>query len=87
MRGTFTLPSGVKFRSASYRRYLLVQQWQGTATVIKRSDKLEITQAQYKRHPDRVIAGDSAIRSRYFIVDTETGETIAQRSEEDFIWV
>jgi hypothetical protein len=88
MRGTFTLPNGAKVRTATQRRYvLLVCQFRDDVSIERRSDSLATVEAEFNRHLNTARSGDSAIRTRWFILDTVTGEILRQRSEEDFIWV
>lgn len=84
---TLTLPNGVTFRTATQRRFIVVNARSGAATIVKRSDELATVQQEYARHVDTVQSGDSAKRSRWYIVDTVTGETIAQRADDDFQYV
>lgn len=67
MKGTFTHPSGVRFRCASQRRFVLVVLGvDGKVHIIKRSDSLDtIRKAAYGYD-----------RQRRAIVDTHTGEAV-----------
>ncbi len=78
-----TLPNGVRFRSASARRYVLVVTFDGDATTLKRSDTLATVEAEYRRRPDTVESGDGRRRS-HFIVDRVAGTVLRQRGEDEF---
>lgn len=77
---TITLPTGVKFRCASQRRYILVATLLGNAVIVRRSDTLATIEKEYARRNagDVVIAGSTR---QLFIVDTTTGETITSPSD------
>ncbi len=88
MTKTITLPNGVKFRCASQRRFILVRTFRGSALILKRSDSQSTIMDEFNRRMDTAINGEgSTSRARSFVVDTVTGETIARRGEDQFVWV
>lgn len=72
MRGTFTLPSGRKVRTASERRYVLIGNDTGAARILARSDSSGTIRAKRTAARRR----SSNMNEAFFIIDTNTGETI-----------
>lgn len=66
---TITLPGNIKVRTQSRRRYILVNVWQGKATVHKRSDNYATIRSERNKHYNRP-------DSTWYVIDTTTGERI-----------
>jgi len=60
---------GIKFRSASQRRYILVHEANGKVVIDRRSDSVETIRAERKRLNNRGWSG-------YEILDTVTGQMV-----------
>jgi hypothetical protein len=76
---TIELPNGVKVRSQSARRYLVVWTWKGKATIHKRSDNLQTARAEDGKHRDR--QDDDGRWMHWFLVDTVEGKAIELRDK------
>ncbi len=87
-RINMTLPNGVPFRTSSQRRYVLARTFRGSADILKRSDSHATIMAEYNGRMDTAEngAGSTSIR-RSFVIDTVTGEVIAKRGPDEFVWV
>lgn len=84
MAATITLPNGVKFRSASQRRFVLVMTYQGRATTLKRSDSLATIRAHFNKPENRdIVARSDGRRWRHYIVDNVTGK-VQGHGETDY---
>lgn len=64
MQGTFTPPTGERVRTDSQRRYVIWRTWtDAKPSIVRRTDNL-------------VTARRVVQTSRYYIVDTHTGEVV-----------